>query len=68
MVTQTELMQPNGTKPIRRTVFANDFETLSGTTYNQRYFLVTDETTATEYEVGNTLMTVVADRRNSKPV
>ena len=54
MVTQTELMQPDGTTPINRTVFANNYATLSSTAYNQRYFLVTDQSTATEYEVGGT--------------
>jgi YD repeat-containing protein len=52
MVSQRELMRPNGTIPIRRTIITNTYSTLDATAYNQRYFLYSSGSTSTEYEVG----------------
>jgi RHS repeat-associated protein len=52
MVSQQELMQPNGTTPISRSVFTNGFATLDATANNQRYFIYPSASTTTQYEVG----------------
>jgi RHS repeat-associated protein len=52
MVSQQEVMQPNGVTPISRTVYANSFEILSPAATNQRYFIYPSASTATQYEVG----------------
>lgn len=52
MVSQQELIQPNGVTPIKRAVFTNGFTALSSAAYNQRYFTYQSASTATEYEVG----------------
>jgi RHS repeat-associated protein len=54
MVSQQELMQPNGTTTIARTVYTNGFATLDSAPFNQRYFTYPQASTSTQYEVGGT--------------
>ncbi|MEO8062872.1 MAG: toxin TcdB middle/N-terminal domain-containing protein [Pseudomonadota bacterium] len=54
LVSQSELMQPNGTTTISRTAYTNTFVTLDSTANNQRYFLYSPASTSTQYEVGGT--------------
>jgi hypothetical protein len=54
MVSQQEVMQPNGVTPISRIVFTNTFATLDNNFSNRRYFLYSSGSTATQYEVGGT--------------
>jgi len=63
MVSQQEVMQPNGVTAISREIFTNSFSTLDSTNFNQRYFPYPQGSTATRYEVlgslnGNLLSTV----------
>jgi RHS repeat-associated protein len=53
-VSQTELMQANGTTAVTRQVFTNTAALLDSTAYNQRHFVFTAGSTATQYEVGGT--------------
>jgi RHS repeat-associated protein len=55
MVSQREVMQPNGVTPISRVVFTNNFAVLDSTANNQRYFFFSAGSTATTYEVGGAL-------------
>jgi RHS repeat-associated protein len=64
MVSQTEVMQPNGVTTISRNVVTNSFSTLDSTANNQRYYTYPSGSTFTQYEVGgilnaNLLRTVV---------
>jgi RHS repeat-associated protein len=52
MVSQHEVMQPNGTTTISRVVNTNGFTTLESAANNQRYFAYPQSSTATQYEVG----------------
>jgi RHS repeat-associated protein len=54
MVSQREIMQPNGVTPIARIVNTNSSNLLDSTVYNQRYFPFTAGSVATRYEVGGT--------------
>lgn len=54
LLSQTELMQPNGTTAISRTVFSNNSVLLDSTTNNQRHFAFTTGSTATRYEAAGT--------------
>jgi RHS repeat-associated protein len=51
-VSQTELMQSNGTTPISRQVFVNTSTPLDTAANNERHFVYTQASTATQYEVG----------------
>jgi YD repeat-containing protein len=53
MMSQTELVQPNGVTPISRVVNTNTSTALDPPN-NQRYFAYTSGSTATQYEVGGT--------------
>jgi RHS repeat-associated protein len=54
MVSQHEIMQPNGVTPIAKTVFNNGFTTLNANPGTQRYFVFQEDSTATQFEVGGT--------------
>jgi RHS repeat-associated protein len=54
MLSQQELIQPNGVTPIARTVYDNGFATLETSANNQRYFPHSLGSSSTQYEVGGT--------------